>query len=200
MALTITGHYPSINATGVFRNEPIRVYFNKPIVPQSLTWDTYSIQDKDSFTTVIGNVGVEWNVSGKVTEIVFVPSLALTANNEYSVYVFGSPNSVISLDGEQLAETYSFNFITGTGYYDVVGEVGIPTTSGTESFSINLNGINPVDISNINSFEIYNTNPKNQQPNVELTLSGIQIIFTGNIISASGEIANLITIEEEEVL
>jgi len=201
MSLKITGHYPSINSTGVMRNETIRIYFNTPIEPSTITWDTISVQEKSSFTTLVGTLGAVWTSSGTVLEADFIPTLTMLPNNEYSVYVFGAPNSIIAKDGTLLNDTYSFDFVTGTGYYDSSGNIGVPSgiTSGVYT-DITLSGINIIDQANINSFSIYSTIPQNQQPNVNLILNEIQMVFTGNITSTSQEIVDKITITEEEVL
>ena len=201
MALKVINHTPTINSINVFRNETIRIYFDKPIEPSTVTWDTISIQEKSSFTTVVGNLGVEWTSSGTVTEATFVPTLSLLPNNEYTVYIFGEPNSIIAKDSSLIKDTYSFDFTTGTGYYDATGNTGVPSGITSEIYEeIVLSEISTGDQSNITNFSIYSTSPQYQQPNIELMLSGIQIVFTGNITSTSQEIADRITIVEEDVL
>lgn len=199
MALQITGHYPSINQTGVFRNETIEIYFNNPIQPSTVTWDTLSLQEKSSFTTVPGSLGVSWTYSGTCLQANFIPELNMLSNTEYTVYVFGVPNSIIAVDGTLLNDTYVFSFTTGTGYYDSSGNAGVPsgeteiTPSGDPSGILPASGIP-------DSITVYTTLPLNQTPNLNLTLSGIDITFTTFLYDDLTALSGYITVEEEGVL
>lgn len=199
MALKITSHVPAINATGVFRNETIRIYFDRPIEPSTVTWDTISVQEKSSFTTVVGTLGVGWTSSGTVVEANFAPALNMLANTDYTVYVFGDPNSIIAKDGTLITDTYTFNFTTGTGYYDASGNVGVPsgidetTPSGDPSGILPSSGV-PT------SMTVYSTSPSNRTPNLDLSLSSIDITFTTFLYSDLSNISGYVTVEEEGVL
>ncbi len=196
----VINHTPSINQTGVFRNETISIYFDRPIQASTITWDTVTVQEKSSFTTMPGTLGSTWTSSGTCVQIDFVPELNMLSNTEYSVYVFGTPNSIVAIDGTLIDDTYVFNFTTGTGYYDSSGLAGVPSGYDVSGYETELSGINAIDQEDISSFYIYSTYPQNQQPNIELILSGVQIVFTGQIASSAQEITNRITIEEEDVL
>lgn len=200
-ALRVTNHLPSINDTGVYRNQPIHVYFDKAIEPESVTWQTVSVNDNQTYTTVVGNVAVVWESSGVVKEITFTPEFNLLANNSYNVYVYGTPNSILGLNGEEIQETYSWEFTTGTGVLGTVPSGGVPSGSLPESGAeVDLSGIPITDLGSISSFAVYSTDPKHQEPNVDINLSGVQIVFTGEISTSLSDMSGLVSIEETPVL
>jgi hypothetical protein len=191
MALRVINHYPDINDIDVPRNIYVKVEFNSGIIPSALDYTQVSVNDASTFTTVPGTIGVEFNSSGQSTIVVFQPTINLTANTKYSVYVFGKPNSVIGIDGTQLESTYKWDFTTGSDV--IVGQIpkGIP--SGEFSLSGILSGETaPL----ITSFEILSTDPQNQEPNVPTKLSGIYITFNTDIASSLLELSSSITIDE----
>ena len=206
MNLAVTNHSPTINQTGVFLNETINIYFNKAIDPTTIKWDVFSINDNYSFATVVGTLGPIWasgiNLSGITSGMAFIPSTNFLPNTEYNVYVYGKPSSVLAKDGTEMQETYTYNFITGTGYYDSVGEIGVPI-SGSESTSsstVDLNEIGPYVESIIRDFSVYTTSPINHSSNQPLETSEINIIFTGNILTNASDISGYISISEQPVL
>ena len=105
MSLRVINHYPEINAIDVPRNIHVKVEFNSGIIPGSLEYTHLSVNDASSYTTVPGDLGLEYNSSGQATLISFQPLLNMTANTTYKVFVFGAPNSVISVGNEQLDST-----------------------------------------------------------------------------------------------
>lgn len=202
MSLKVINHFPEINATGIYRNEPIKIYFDSSIDQFSINWDTFSLNDSSTFSSVVGEIGPIWasgiNLSGVTSGIMFIPTVTLLPNNEYSVYVYGTPNSILSKTGIGLSETYTYNFVTGTGYYDSTGNAGIPSGVASGIYDITLSGILDFQEDEIFEFKVYKTIPKNQTPNVSGSL--IQIFFTGNILTSSGEISNYITLDEETTI
>lgn len=186
--LQVTGHLPTLNATGVFRNETIKVYFSKPIQPDSVTWDTFNLTD-DNFTSVVGDLGVTYNSSGQVYEVDFAPTSYLTADTQYNVYVFGTPNSILAVDNDHIQNPYFYSFVTGTGYYDSTGAAGAPsgTTTVTTS-SVTFTGL-----------YIRSTSPQNLEPNV--SVSGIINVYFNMPLSTSiSDLSGYITISTEDVL
>ena len=209
MALKVIDHYPSINSSGFFRNDTIKIYFNKPIEPSTITWDVFSLNDGYSFSTCVGELAPIWasgiNLSGVTSGLAFTPTITLLPNTEYNVYVYASPNSVIAKDKDQILETYSYSFVTGTGYYTSTGNAGVPSGVSSNSYSVDLSGLTYLEELNINdTFGVYTTLPKNQSPNVSgLGLSGypsIIVTFTGQISTPSGQLGDYIHITEESVL
>lgn len=198
MSLNITGHYPEINQTDVYRNETVRVYFDRPIKPSTVTWETLSVHDKDTFSTTPGSLGVVYNSSGDVSEATFLPSNNFVANSKYSVYVYGAPSSIVAEDDTQLEESYTFEFTVGTGLYDSTESGGVPSGSESTTWDSELTDI--YDQSTITSFDVYTTEPKNQSPNNPVSNSGIYITFTGNISTDISEISGYISIEENPVI
>jgi hypothetical protein len=208
MSLRVVSHTPSINESGVFRNAPIQIYFNQPIEPSTITWDVMSVNDNYSFSTCVGQLSPIWasgiNLSGVTSGMAFTPSITLLPNTEYSVYIYAAPNSVLAKDKSEIKETYSYNFITGTGYYDTTGNAGVPSGVSVNTYTVDLSGLTYLEELSINDvFGVYTTLPKNQSPNVSgLGLAGQNIIvtFTGNIATPSGQLGDYITITEEAVL
>lgn len=198
--LRVTNHTPSINATGVFLNETIHVYFDKAIQPLTVTWETLSVNDSKSFTSVVGSLGVVWE-SGVTKEVTFTPEINFVANNRYNVYVFGTPQSILGTDGSSIPSTYSWEFTTGTGVYTTTGSGGIPSGAPPASGAFpDVSGI-PSDVeAAITSFSVYSTDPQNQEPNVNTALSGIEIVFTGEVLTSLSDLSGYITIEETPVL
>lgn len=202
--MKIISHYPTINSTGVFRNEPIKIYFDTPIDARTIAWDTFSLNDSATFASVVGDLGPLWesgvNLSGVSSGLVFVPTLNLLPNTEYTVYVYGAPNSVVARNRTQLTETYSYSFVTGTGYYTNTGDVGTP--SGVDAaVLIDLSGIIAEEESSIVAFEVYSTNPINQKPNVAMSsINEITITFTGNITTPVDTLSGMITLDRLDVI
>lgn len=206
MSLRIIDHYPTINSSGFYRNDTIKIYFNQPIEPSTITWDVFSLNDNYSFSTCVGTLAPIWasgiNLSGVTSGLAFTPTITLLPNTEYSVYVYAAPNSVVAKDRSEMAETYSYSFITGTGYYDSTGVAGVPSGVASGVYTVDLSGLTYLEELSINDvFGVYTTFPKNQTPNVSgLTNQSIVITFTGNIATPSGQLGDYISITEEEVL
>jgi hypothetical protein len=202
MSLRVISHTPTIYQSGVFRNEKVKVYFNQPIEPTSVKWDVMSVNDSYSFSSVVGSLAPIWasgvNLSGVTSGMMFVPTIYFLPNTEYTVYVYSTPNSVIAKDKSEVLETYSYNFITGTGYYDASGVAGAPSGIATGVYSVVLSGIRDFEEDDITEFKVYKTIPKNQTPNI--SGSTIQVFFTGNISTSSGDISQYINLTEETVL
>lgn len=199
MALRVIDHYPDINATGIPRNIYVKAQFSSAIVPGSLEYTTFSVNDASNFTTVPGELGVEYNSSGQAVIVQFRPILNLTAYTKYNVYVFGAPNSVISATGEQLSTTYTWQFTTGAGLLEGQVPAGIP------SGDLDLSGVPGGDAtgviaSGITSFYVVSTDPQNQEPNVVTQLSGIYITFNTDVASSDAELSGAITIDESYIL
>lgn len=207
--LKVIEHFPTVNSSGWFRNAPIQIYFNKPIEPSSIKWDTFSLNDGYSFSTCVGELSPIWasgiNLSGVTSGLAFTPTVTLLPNTEYNVYVYGAPNSVIAKDRSEMSETYNYSFITGTGYYDSTGSAGVPSGVSSGTYTVDLSGLTYLEELAIdNTFSVYTTLPKNQTPNVSgLGLSGyanIIVTFTGNIATPSGNLGDYISVTEEPVL
>ena len=205
-ALRVIDHTPSINETGVYRNQPIHVTFDRAIEPESVTWQTVSVNDNQTYTTVVGNRGVVWTPSGVggtgvVTEITFTPEINFLADNSYNVYVYGTPNSILGKSGEEIQDTYSWEFTTGTGLLGAVPSGGVPSgappSSGTD---VELSGIPEGDQALISSFAVYSTDPQHQEPNVDINLSQIQVVFTGEISTSLSDMSGYVSVEETPVL
>lgn len=209
MPLKVASHFPTINQSGIFRNETIKVYFDRPIEPSTIDWQTFSLNDSYSFTTCVGTLAPIWasgiNLSGVTSGLAFTPTVTLLPNTEYNVYVYGAPNSVIAKDRSEMADTYNYSFITGTGYYTSTGEAGIPSGVPSGVYTVDLSGLTYLEELAIDdTFSVYTTLPKNQTPNVSgLGLSGyasIIVTFTGNIATPSGNLGDYISVTEETVL
>jgi len=194
--MKIINHYPSINSTGVFRNEPIKVYFDTPIDPFSIKWDTFSINDSNTFSSVVGDIGPLWesgvNLSGVTSGIVFVPTINLLANSEYTIYVYGTPNSIIAKNGDQLSDTYSYSFVTGTGYYTETGSIGIPNEVIEDSSY--MDGLYQIDEGLI----VKSITPINLTPNVPTNSGQIDIYF--NIPVTTTDLSGYISVSIDDVL
>lgn len=199
--LKVVEHSPAINETGVFRNETLTITFDAAIEPRTVTWETISVNDSQTFSTVVGDLGVIWE-SGVVKQVTFTPQINFVANSSYSVYVFGSPNSVLGTNGQELLSTYSWEFTTGTGLYTSTGASGgIPSgTTATPVYTGSLSGIPEASVSGIETFAVYSTDPQNQEPNVDNELSRIRITFTGDVMTDISTMSGYITVEETPVL
>jgi len=209
MALRVISHYPSINATGVYLNDSISVTFNKRIQTNSVDYTSYSVNDHNAFTSVPGSYSIGYtNQSGQYTTTtgdaitaIFTPSILLTPNTKYDVFVYGAPDSILGYQGDTLPDTYIFSFTTGIKTWDNDGSSGVlPSGYTASTFTGVLSGIPPGITGSIDSFYVYTTDPKNQTPGVELTATGVNIIFTGTVASSIAELSGYITVEETPVL
>lgn len=198
MSLRIISHYPAINAIDIPRNIYVKVEFNSGIIPGSLDYTHLSVNDASTYATVPGDLGVEYTSSGVSSVVSFQPLLNLTANNKYRVYVFGRPNSVISIGNEQLETTYMWEFTTGTSLLEGQMPEGIP--SGELDISGIPGGDSELSRSGITTFYVVSTDPQNQEPNVATRLSGVYITFNTDVASSLSELSEAITITEECVL
>jgi len=114
----VSGHYPNINQEAIPRNPEIRVIFNKALRTSSIDYRTISVHD-DLYTTIPGTEGWDYTSrgtsSGMANILTFTPSILLASNTRYTVYVHRKPDSVISMYDDQLDDSYTFSFITGSG-------------------------------------------------------------------------------------
>ena len=202
MNLQVTNHFPTVNQTGIFLNETIKIYFNQAIEPSSIKWDVFSLNDNYSYASAVGSLGAIWasgvNLSGISSGLAFLPATYLLPNTEYSVFVYGKPNSILGKDGSEIPTTYNYNFVTGTGYYDTSGNIGVPSGTTNQVYDMDLTGISELEENAITNFSVYKTVPQNQTPNVSGSI--IEVYFTGDIMTSSGEIGNYILIQESDVL
>ena len=204
MALRVINHYPAINAIDIPRNIYVKVEFNSGIIPNSLEYTAVSVNDAANFTTVPGDLGVEYNSSGQATIVSFQPLLNMTANTKYKVYVFGAPNSVLSVGNEQLTTTYSWEFTTGISLLEGQMPAGIPSgeipTSGVVPSGELPSGVYVPEDTDTTTFNVVSTNPQNQEPNNPSGLSSIDITFNLQAATDISELSGYITIEEKDVL
>jgi hypothetical protein len=203
MALRVINHYPSINAIDIPRNIYVKIEFNSGIIPGSLDYTHISVNDAANFTTVPGDLGLEYTTSGIASIISFQPIINLTANTKYRVYVFGAPNSVLSTTNEQLANTYSWEFTTGTSLLEGQMPAGIP--SGELDLSgvvedAEASGIYVPADTDSTTFYVVSTDPQNQEPNIPSGLSTIDITFNLQIATSLSDLSGYIVIEERDVL
>lgn len=213
MALRVINHYPAINAVDIPKNASVKVVFNSGIVPQSVLPSTFSVNDATTYTTKVGTLGVEYNSSGICDTVVFQPYVFVngsgvispfTANRKYRVYLFNSPNSVVSTSNEQLVTAYMFEFTVGTGLLIDPFPEGIPSGELPTSGTVEVDGIE-VD-SGIYSdliasgFRVIGTTPQNQTPNVAVNLSSIYIQFNTDIATPVADMSGYVTLTSEDVL
>lgn len=204
MSLRIVSHIPTINATGVYLNDSIKVTFDKRINVNTIDYTTFSVNDHDTFTSVPGGYSVELDSSGNAYTVVFIPNILMTPNRKYDAYLYGSPDSILSINNDSLDDTYSFTFTTGTGIWAEAGESGLPASGYGSSSSPVFSGTYQPD-EDITSFSVISTDPKHQEPNVSRNISGfapsgILVSFNSYIASSVSEVSGLITIQEEDVL
>ena len=114
----ITTHYPTINAVNIPRNVEVKVYFTKEIEASSVDYRVISVHDS-LYSTVPGTTALDQSDGGTssgVSDILtFAPTILLDSYTKYSVYVHKTSNSVVSVDGDNLTDTYKFQFTTGSG-------------------------------------------------------------------------------------
>jgi hypothetical protein len=196
MALRVIDHYPAINTVGVPRNAHVKVQFNKAITPNTITYTTYSINEAVTYSTVAGNLGVEYNASGEAVYAVFEPTINLNAGTKYRVYVFARPNSIVSTDNEQLDNTYTFEFTAGSGLTYDETETGIP--SGETSYGDDVDSTESGVLTD--GFYIISTDPQDQEPNVDIVIDKIRIKFNAEITTSVEDMSGLISMSEVDVL
>ena len=122
MGLRVLRHTPEINATGVYRDQVVEIEFDQTLETSSVDYRVLSLHDP-LYSTVPGEVGIAHTnagtASGFVNKITFTPSVLLDSNVRYSVYVHKHPNSVTSINDDQLNDVYKFNFTTGSSTTEV---------------------------------------------------------------------------------
>lgn len=204
MALRVISHTPLINATGVYLNDSIKVTFNKRINVNTIDYQTFSVNDHESFTSIPGGYSVDLDESGNAITAVFIPTILMTPNRKYDVFIYGTPDSILTPDNEELEDTYSFTFTTGTGIWAEAGESGLPASGyGTSELPEFSGTYEPDD--DVTAFSVISNDPKHQEPNVNRNMSasspsGILISFNSYIASSLSQISGHITITEEDVL
>lgn len=195
--MKIISHNPTINQTGVFRNETIQIYFDNPIIASSITWETISLNNSNTFTSVPCDIGPIWisgvNLSGVTSGVYLKPQLSLNSNTQYSVYVYKTPNSILALNNSSVDTTYSFNFVTGTGYYTTTGDVGTPSGTIADTTNDYLYGLD-------SGLYIRYTNPQNQEPNVVLSSGQVDIFFNIPIMTNLSDLSGFIIVTSGTVL
>lgn len=203
MALRVIDHYPAINSIDVPKNASVKVVFDTGIVPSSILPSTFSVNDASTYSTQPGILGVEYDSSGVCTTAVFQPLVNFTANKKYRVYLFNSPNSVISTNNQQLTTAYTFEFTVGTGILIDPFPEGIPSGDLPISGEPEYSGIPDSELyQNLitSGFQVIETSPKNQEPNVSVNLSSIIIQFNTDIATDVSELSGYITLTETNVL
>jgi hypothetical protein len=204
MALRIIDHYPKINDINIARNTRVKLQFNQGVIPQSINYTHFSVNDLSSYTPASGTVGVEY-VSGIPNHVVFTPSSYLLANNKYKVYAYGKPNSIVGADNTQLDTTYSYEFTTGTGLIPEEWFVpGIPsgTYSGvipTEETPVVINDLILNDLE-ASGFRVTSTYPVNKVTNIATNLSGISIYFNSDIAMTPAQLSGFVSMTITDVL
>jgi len=222
MALYVSGHFPTINQQGVTRNPVVKVYFNKELHTSSVNYRTISMHD-ELYSTVPGTASWDYTQKGTPSGIAniltFTPSIYLASETEYSVYIAKQPDSVISLDDEQLTDFYKFSFVTGSGtteYTDpsvteqleidlqhAIDEENYTEAAGIQdlidqydagSLSGSLPEAEVVDPLNVNS-----TYPINEQTNVS-DMAFIEIEFNDTLASSGVAVGDYITVTKQNVL
>jgi hypothetical protein len=185
MALRVIEHYPTINAVDIPRNAQIWIKFNNPLVPQSIDYTHFSVNDAGTYSTLPGTVGVEY-ISGLPYVMTYTPLLNMLSVERYRVYVFRAPNSVVDTENNQLTETYTFEFTTGTGLLDVVPSGGTP--SGVYSGVIDTS----------QTLTITDTTPKDHQPNY--SASCFKVTFSHELDLTDTNLYDYISITSKDVL
>lgn len=213
MALRVISHYPAINAINVPKNASVKVVFNSGIVPQSVTAQTFSINDASSYTTKVGTVGVEYDSSGVCTTAVFQPYAYIngsgvvspfTANKKYRVYLFNSPNSILSVGNEYLTTAYTFEFTVGTGVLSDPFPEGIPSgdlpTSGTiDEDGLILDSGLYVGL-NYSGLVILHTYPNHQEPNIPTNTGSIRVLFNTDVLTSGVDLSGYVSLTIQDVL
>jgi hypothetical protein len=115
------------------------------------------------------------------------------------VYVFNTPNSIISIDNEQLLEAYTFEFTVGTGILTAPFPEGIPSGE-LEVSGVTLSGTVVLYTGAPEVYTVVSTDPLNMEPNVAVDISGIYVTFSGEITSTLAELSGLVTLDETPVL
>lgn len=205
MSLRVISHYPDINAIDIPRNIFIKVEFNSGIIPGSLDYTHLSVNDAATYASVPGSLGLEYTPSGVASIVVFQPLLNLTANSKYRVYVFGKPNSVLSVGNQQLDNTYMWEFTTGTSILEGQMPEGIPSgelpSSGVVDSGVLPSGVYVPEEVDATTFYVVSTDPQNQEPNQPSGLASIDITFNLQIATTDlSELSGYVTIEEKDVL
>lgn len=204
MSFRIVDHYPTINAINIAKNSSVVIEFNKGIVPQTVDYSHFSVNDASTYSTVVGDLGVEYDTSGVCTMAVFQPTTNMTANTKYRVYVFGNPNSIVSVNNEQLTSTYSFEFTVGTGVLVSPFPEGIPTGVLPTSGTISVSGL-VLDSGLYTSLEtsgllVVDTYPSNQTPNVAITSGSVRILFNTDLLTSASDMSGFVSLTISDVL
>jgi hypothetical protein len=165
----------------------IKIYFNKGINPNSVSYINMSVNDYGTYVTVPGTLGLEYT-SGVADVLVFNPNVNLSPVSKYKVYVYGKENSVISVDSEQMDDTYSYAFTTGTGLYGTEDDTGLPLTD--EETAITYSGM---------YLSVVSTSPKNQTPNLS-NLEYISIKFNYPLNLSGIDVYDYVTVTSKDVL
>jgi len=119
--LLVTGHTPNINEQDVDRNVPIQIYLDDVIDTTTVEYNNIVLVD-NLYNTVRGTVGFDYTnkgtPSGVATILTFTPDTYLDPETSYSVFVNKYPDSVASISGNFIQDTYKFTFSTGITVID----------------------------------------------------------------------------------
>jgi len=203
MALRVINHYPAINAIDVPKNTAVKVEFSNGIVPSSVAYSTFSVNDAANYTTVPGSLGVEYDTSGNCTTAIFQPYIPLTSFNKYRVYLFQSPNSILSLGNEYLETAYTFDFTVGTGLLINPFPPGIPSGELPTSGTVVISGItytSQYEDLLLSGFRVISTWPAHQEPNVPTNSGYINILFNADIMTSESDLSGYINVKVTDVL
>ena len=105
LPLSVVKAEPTANSYAVKRTAPIRLTFDQPLNPATVT--TANVQLRDSNNQLVPR-SVSFDQAKRA--ITITPTVTLSENTRYSVTV---TSAVTDIRGESLAENYSWSFTTG---------------------------------------------------------------------------------------
>lgn len=203
--LRVVSHTPTINATGVYLNEAIKITFDRAIRPETIDYTSFSVNHHHTFVSVPGGYSVETDASGNAVTAVFIPSVNMTPNTKYDAYIYSTPDSILALDDNgPIDATYPYTFTTGIESWATPGVSGLPASGyGAEPAPVFSGTYDPDE--SITNLAVIATTPKHQEPNVINAISGVApsgilIEFNTYITSTLAQISGYLTITEEDVL
>lgn len=155
--LQVTSTQPSAGATDVAINSQMVVVFNRPVVPLTGAGEQADLPQPLSIEPAVAGQGEWLNTS----VYVFRPTLGLAGSTEYQVIV----DQITGLNGETLAEPFSFSFTTAEPLVTDVQFSNNFSNQVRPDSAVQLFFSQPMDpVSTEQAFRVEKTNEPNGEP------------------------------------
>ncbi len=197
--LSVSDQFPTPDASGVYINDIVWAQFSEPLNPNSVTYYTFTVNERDTYDVVDGTVhlqGVSGNYDNSI--IIFTPTNGFNRNTNYTVL---ATTSIKSADGQRYLDH-------DTTWYFRTGNTAASGNIGDDIYDLDPSGFTvatPTGYAPTSSgaiadpLNVVSTNPINYGTNKSLSIQHIAIEFD-DVIPSGIDLYDHLTITSKHVL